>query len=262
VLAGGAAIAIRLAMQHLSSHAFFSVTALALLASALGCSPAASSAGQDPPTDAGIGALSCVTGHESERLATMLADPIAPGRGGGITLRPIDAAAKQGLRLKEVTDANCLGVKSHDFTTAGELSMAWGPHREVYAVFEESSFYVRRIVLDNGEGGAGYTGALTFHSDDNAHTYVIALGRPVTRDGAPVSLALDPKDPEVIAIYRGLTATFAPDTAPATTCEYPACGVTELPTDEATLNVANLGIRLIASRDTPNVFTRVVLETK
>ncbi len=160
----------------------------------------------------------CTGTAKAQRWAAMIQQPITlRNHAAGLDLR---GAADAGLSLAQAEQVNCESSDLGDLFGDCTRVAGWGDNAEVWLDYAPTTGTGRFMVLYQG-----YLGALDFHSPDAVASYSIGLGRAIYKNGTVFVFETGWSgaafDAEVDEVYRGLTATFAPEIAldPAgTTC--------------------------------------------
>ncbi len=167
-----------------------------------------------------VGVPPCTATEKTARWNAVGADPIVPAQGmAGLVLSPPDDAGVQTVSLATVEEALCPGDNLGDEFGDSDFVMGWGESDQFWAHYDPSTTLVNFMVVFTG-----YLGTLTFHSPDNADTYVVSLALQISKNGA--GFTLDWNDAtmfpaEADELYRALLATFSPSTpqpSAGTTC--------------------------------------------
>ena len=157
----------------------------------------------------------CSADVRASRWTTMLAAALTlPNRAAGLDLA---GASKTGITRAEVETQLCAGVAKGKISGDDTDSFAWGDGSEVSIAFDTVTGAARFAALTGA-----YTGALEWKGVDGTTPYVLKLGVPLSKAGAPIAIPwtdatalgtlLDDLD-------RSLRATFTPTVAqPATPC--------------------------------------------
>ena len=164
--------------------------------------------------DAGAQAPSaCTAADVNARWSAMDQAPILPpNHYANLNLL---GASGSGITLEEAQSINCTGTLLPADATGGP-SVVWGTASEVRMFYDEHSHVALQLLLQNG-----YAMPVTLSSRDGAHTYVLKLGSPITKDGAPFGIdwtSTMTALPAATELDDAARATFAPHAATDTGC--------------------------------------------
>lgn len=180
----------------------------------------------------GGASLACTPMEQASAIATMLTQPILPPRfAAGIDLAGGDdwpgltlAQLEEGYQRVDAVGPT--GVYPGAFTRLCKadffngLDASFGPNGAVVTpAGGDTSTLLSQIYL-----GPGYQGSITAKSRDGQHTFVVELGKPITRDGLPYPLSwVNGALPgSMDALVDAMMASFAPAFPPAT-CQQGQC---------------------------------------
>jgi hypothetical protein len=148
----------------------------------------------DYPIDGGYAGISrtavCTADLKRARWAKMLTEDIVPPRlyagldmaGGGEWAGLKVEQAELAPDPMSMTGANCQGTALPNANcpsgngACGQVY--WGDNQEVTFIYNLATHVVDQMSLT-----LGYTGKMTFHDRSKAHTYVLQIGLPPTKDG-------------------------------------------------------------------------------
>jgi len=153
----------------------------------------------------------CTAPEQKAALAKAFATPIAPPRKGG----NLDLAGSdkwEGLTVEQAEDINCQAIEADADT------IYWGDNAELIAYFTPAT---RKLYYLGFQ--IGYTGKIEFKSRDGLHSYVMALGSHIKKDGSNYTITWDQNPQTGQGVWcneltDALFATFAPGFPPETDC--------------------------------------------
>lgn len=165
-----------------------------------------SDGGDAPPDVDGSIDASCSKDERALRWAKMDVATVTPPNKAA-TLDLIGGGS--GLTIGEAETQLCASKPLGDMLGNGTTVNAWGDLQEVWFDHEPTTGRGHSLILF-----PGYRGMLSGKSPDDLHTFVIALQKPVQKDGAlftiPVGWKDDPSFPSVVdELYRALVHTYA-----------------------------------------------------
>ncbi len=161
----------------------------------------------------------CSPDQRDAKWAAMLAAPITlPGHAGTLDLAGSD---KSGIALVAAQSALCGGTSRGAINGDDTDTVAWGPNGDFAVVFDKASQKARFAVVTGACKGALSFGG-TGGGDAGGGGYVVQIGAPLTKAGAPVVIPWT--DPAALGtlmndLEKAMLGTFFPnDPLPSTAC--------------------------------------------